>query len=160
MCHIFPTRIHVVLNLCLKKKLNSVLAWATWCVSEELVGHVSQRQDGDHTVVTVGFNEVMASDGCWINVVLPEWSNKCLQRDKEREKSGAEIVFCAFLHFLDLANLVCLWRSELLLHRNGFKWEEGFIHGEMLLCTLINQMTKTLFHCMSIGNNNNTAALS
>lgn len=58
----------------------------TWCVCEELVGHVSQRQDGDHTVVTISFNEVVASDGGWIDVVLPEWTNKRLQRERERER--------------------------------------------------------------------------
>lgn len=50
----------------------------TWCVCEEFVGHVSQRYDGDHTVVAIGFNEVVASDGGRINVVFPEWANKCL----------------------------------------------------------------------------------
>lgn len=59
---------------------------ATWCVCEELVGHVSQREDGNHTVVTIGFNEVVASDGGRIDVVLPEMTNKCLQRGREREK--------------------------------------------------------------------------
>lgn len=58
----------------------------TWCVCEELVGHVSQRKDGDHTVVAIGFNEVVASDGGWVDVVLPEWSNKCLQRQRERDR--------------------------------------------------------------------------
>ncbi len=56
--------------------------YVTWCVCEELVGHVSQWQDGDHTVVAIGFNEVVASDGGWIDVVLPERTNKCLQVDK------------------------------------------------------------------------------
>lgn len=67
------------------KKLKS----ATWCVCEELVGHVSQRQDGNHTVVTIGFNEVVASDGSRINVVLPERAYKCLQGvgEWERERS-------------------------------------------------------------------------
>lgn len=49
-----------------------------WFVCEEPVGHVSQWQDGDHAVVTVGFDEIVASDGGWIDVVLPERSNKCL----------------------------------------------------------------------------------
>lgn len=61
------------------------LVCATWCVCEELVGHVSQREDGNHTVVTIGFNEVVASDGGRIDVVLPEWTNKCLQRGRERD---------------------------------------------------------------------------
>lgn len=51
--------------------------YATWCMCEELVGHVRQWEDGDHTVITIGFNEVVVSDGSWINVVLP----KCLQYD-------------------------------------------------------------------------------
>lgn len=56
----------------------------TWCACEELVGHVSQREDGDHAVVTVGFNKVVASDGCWIDVVLSEGSNERLQRGQQR----------------------------------------------------------------------------
>lgn len=57
---------------------------ATWCVSEELVGHVSQGQDGDHAVVTIGFDEVVASDGGGIDVVLPERSDECLQGQRVR----------------------------------------------------------------------------
>ena len=47
---------------------------------------MSQREDGDHTVVAVGFNEVVASDGGWIDVVLPERTNECLQRERERQR--------------------------------------------------------------------------
>lgn len=58
-------------------------ACTTWCVCEELVGHVSQRQDGDHAVVAVGFDEVVASDGGRVDVVLPEWTDKRLEEDRK-----------------------------------------------------------------------------
>lgn len=67
-------------------EIKHVCLCATWCIREELVGHVSQRQDGNHTVVAVGFDEVVASDGGWIDVVLPEWTNKSLQREKNRQR--------------------------------------------------------------------------
>lgn len=57
-------------------------ARTTWCVREEFVGHVSQRQDGDHAVVAVGFDEVVASDGGRVDVVLPERTDKRLEEDE------------------------------------------------------------------------------
>lgn len=58
-----------------------------WCVSEELVGHVSQWEDGDHAVITIGFDEVVASDGGWIDVVFPEWPKKCLANNRDVHRS-------------------------------------------------------------------------
>jgi hypothetical protein len=40
-----------------------------------------KRRDGDETVVSVGFDEVVTSDGKRINVVLTEWPNECLHAD-------------------------------------------------------------------------------
>lgn len=61
----------------------SVRVCTTWCVCEEFVGHVSQRQDGDHAVVAVGFDEVVASDGGRVDVVLPERTDKRLEEDRK-----------------------------------------------------------------------------
>lgn len=58
-------------------------ACTTWCVCEEFVGHVSQRQDGNHAVVAVGFDEVVASDGGRVDVVLPERTDKRLEEDRK-----------------------------------------------------------------------------
>lgn len=58
-----------------------------WCVCEELVGHVSQWEDGDHTVVSIGFNEVVASDGGRVDVVLPERTNKRLANNRDVHRS-------------------------------------------------------------------------
>lgn len=65
-------------------------ACTTWRVSEELVGHVSQRQDGDHAVVAVGFDEVVASDGGRVDVVLPERTDKRLEEDRKEGMSNWE----------------------------------------------------------------------
>lgn len=50
----------------------------TWCVGQELVGHVGERQDGDHAVISISLDEVVPCDGCRVDVVLPEWTDKCL----------------------------------------------------------------------------------
>lgn len=62
----------------------------TWWVGEEFIGHVGQRQDGDHAVVSISLYEVMPCDGCRINVVLPERANKCLngKREVKRERGS------------------------------------------------------------------------
>lgn len=44
---------------------------------------MSQWQDGDHTVVAVGFDEVVASYGGRVDVVLPEWTDKCLEEERK-----------------------------------------------------------------------------
>lgn len=50
----------------------------TWCVGQELVGHVGERQDGDHAVISVSLDEVVPRDGRGVDVMLPEWTNKRL----------------------------------------------------------------------------------
>lgn len=61
----------------------------TWWVGEEFIGHVGQRQDGDHAVVSISLYEVMPRDGRRINVVLPERPNECLNGESSREVGGA-----------------------------------------------------------------------
>lgn len=55
----------------------------TWWVREEFIGHVSQRQDGDHAVVSISLYEVMPCDCRRINVVFPERANKSLNGERE-----------------------------------------------------------------------------
>lgn len=57
----------------------------TWWVGEEFIGHVGQRQEGDHAVVSISLYEVMPRDGRRINVVLPERTNECLNVESSRE---------------------------------------------------------------------------
>lgn len=95
---------------------------ATWCVCEEFVGHVSQRQDGDHAVVTIGFNEVVASDGGWIDVVLPEWTDKRLQREKGRGEGGGRDWNNKHYqnnHFLQPASLIQMLMKHILWYKQG-----------------------------------------
>lgn len=47
---------------------------------------MSQWEDGDHAVVAVGFDEVVASDGCRIDMMLSEGSNERLQRGQQRSQ--------------------------------------------------------------------------
>ena len=56
----------------------------TWRRGAERVGHVCERQDGDHAVVSVGLDEVVARDGRGVNVVLPEWTDERLTSMTER----------------------------------------------------------------------------
>lgn len=60
----------------------------TWWVGEEFIGHVGQRQDGDHAVVSIRLYEVMSCDSRRINVVLPERANKCLNGKIEVKRDG------------------------------------------------------------------------
>lgn len=62
----------------------------TWCVGHELVGHVSERQDGDHAVVSIGLNEVVPRDGRWVNVMLSEGADECLYKHQEGRERGRE----------------------------------------------------------------------
>lgn len=50
----------------------------TWCVGPELVGHVGERQDGDHAVISISLDEVVPRDGSRVDVVLPKWTKKRL----------------------------------------------------------------------------------
>lgn len=59
-------------------KVRVCLRLCTWCVGQELVGHVGERQDGDHAVISISLNEVMPRDGCRVDVVLPERTDKRL----------------------------------------------------------------------------------
>lgn len=50
---------------------------------------MSQRQDGHHAVVAVGLDEVVASDGGRVDVMLPEWTDKRLEEERRTERGGA-----------------------------------------------------------------------
>ena len=42
------------------------------------VGHAHQGRESDQAVVSVGFNEVVSSDGKRVHMVLSEWSDEGL----------------------------------------------------------------------------------
>lgn len=46
---------------------------------EEVEGHVCQGDDGQHAVVAVGLDKIVAGDGCGVNVVLSEGTDEGLQ---------------------------------------------------------------------------------
>lgn len=48
---------------------------------EKVEGHVCQRDDRQHAVVPVGLDEVVAGDGCGVDVVLSERPYKSLPKD-------------------------------------------------------------------------------
>lgn len=53
---------------------------------------MGERQDGDHAVISISFNEVMPRDGRRVDVVLPEWTDKRLHAwcDRDREIKGKQ----------------------------------------------------------------------
>lgn len=61
-----------------KLKVCVCLCLCTWCVGQELVDHVRERQDGDHAVISISLDEIVPSDGRRVDVVLPKWTDKCL----------------------------------------------------------------------------------
>lgn len=48
---------------------------------EEVEGHVGERNDGQHAVVTVSLDEIMTGDSCGVDVVLSERTYKGLSKD-------------------------------------------------------------------------------
>lgn len=52
-----------------------------WREGEEVEGHVSQRDDGQHAVIPVCLDEVVPCDGCGIDVVFPKRSDERLSKD-------------------------------------------------------------------------------
>ena len=50
---------------------------AVW-LSDKGVEADHKTREGTHTIVTVGFDEVMPGDGNWVDVMLPERPDECL----------------------------------------------------------------------------------
>lgn len=53
---------------------------------EDVEGHVCQRDNGQHAVVSVGLDEVVTCDGCGVDVVLSERTYKSLWERQNRIK--------------------------------------------------------------------------
>lgn len=76
---LLPSTFLFDLNVPDSSESECVYLWfCTWCVGQELVGHVGERQDSDHAVISISLNEVVPCDGRRVDVVLPEWTDKRL----------------------------------------------------------------------------------
>ena len=48
-------------------------------VGAEAVAHVEHEGDGQHEIVPIGLDEIVAGDGGGVNVMLPEWTDIILK---------------------------------------------------------------------------------
>lgn len=92
----------------------------------EVVEHTSQGNDRQHAVITVRLYEIMPCDGGGIDMMLPKWTDECLQEDRERRMRERErfLVTCS----------------------TDTKHTTLFINTRFLLCTLLSW--KTQINCI------------